>query len=138
SVRKFGLVGLSKGLRSELPKDGISVTTVCPGLIQPRSARNANLKGNHRAQYAWFIISDALPFTSISAERAARQIIGACKRGQAELIISIQAKAAVALDFLFPQTTTDLLAAVNGLLPKADESHDDQLKGSKSTSSWSA
>ena len=137
SASKFALVGLSKGLRSELAKDGISVTTVCPGLMRTGSPRNANFKGNHRAEYAWFSISDALPFTSISAERAARQIIGACKRGQAELIISIQAKAAVALDFLFPQTTTDLLATVNGLLPKADESQDDQLKGSQSTSSWS-
>src|SRR5215204_5627112 len=109
SASKFALVGLSKGLRAELAKDGISVTTVCPGLMRTGSPRNANFKGNHRAEYAWFSISDALPFTSINAERAARQIIEACKQGQAELIISVQAKAAIAFDFLFPQTSAGLL-----------------------------
>jgi len=137
SASKFALVGLSKGLHVELAKDGITVTTVCPGLMRTGSPRNANFKGNHRAEYAWFSISDALPFTSISAERAARQIIEACKHGDAELIISVQAKAAVALDFLFPQTTTDMLGTVNRLLPRADESQDAQLKGSESTSAWS-
>jgi len=134
---KFALVGLSKGLGAELLKDGIVVTTVCPGLMRTGSPRNANFKGNHRAEYAWFSISDALPFTSINAERAARQIIEACKQGQAELVISVQAKAAVALDFLFPQLNTDLLSALNRLLPEADESQNDQVKGSASTSSWS-
>ena len=137
SASKFALVGLSKGLRAELGKDGISVTTVCPGLMRTGSPRNANFKGNHRSEYAWFSISDALPFTSISAERAARQIIDACKQGQAELVISVQAKAAIALDFLFPQITTDLLSTVNRFLPDAEESQNGQVKGSESTSSWS-
>jgi short-subunit dehydrogenase len=134
---KFALAGLSKGLRSELLKDGIVVTTVCPGLMRTGSPRNADFKGRHRAEYAWFSISDALPFTSISAERAARQIICACKRGRAELIISIQAKVAVLFDSLFPEITAHLSALVTELLPEAGGIGERRAKGKDSTSSWS-
>jgi NAD(P)-dependent dehydrogenase (short-subunit alcohol dehydrogenase family) len=137
SVSKFALVGLSKGLRAELAKNGILVTTVCPGLMRTGSPRNADFKGRHRAEYAWFSISDALPFTSIKAERAARQIIDACKRGRAELVISVQARAAATFDFLFPELSAGLLAGVNRLLPKSGGLEDAQAKGRESTSVWS-
>ena len=66
-------------------KDGIVVTTICPGLMRTGSPRNADFKGKHRFEYAWFSISDALPLLTVSAENAARQIIHACKRGRATL-----------------------------------------------------
>src|SRR5918912_3423887 len=75
SASKFALAGLSDGLRAELSKENVIVTTVCPGLMRTGSPRNATFKGKHRDEYAWFSISDALPLTSMSAERAARQII---------------------------------------------------------------
>jgi short-subunit dehydrogenase len=117
SASKFALVGLSKGLRSELVKDGILVTTVIPGLMRTGSPRNATFKGKHRAEYAWFSIGDSLPVTSMSAERAARQIINAFVRGDAEVVLSIQAQVAVTFDALFPELSADLLAIVNTLLP---------------------
>src|SRR5262249_21748751 len=61
SASKFALVGLSEGLRAELAKDGILVTTVCPGLMRTGSPRNATFKGQNTAEYAWFSISDSLP-----------------------------------------------------------------------------
>jgi NAD(P)-dependent dehydrogenase (short-subunit alcohol dehydrogenase family) len=137
SASKFALVGLSKGLRLELIKDGIAVTTVCPGLMRTGSPRNADFKGQHRDEYAWFSISDSLPFTSIKAERAARQIIDACKRGQAELVISIQAKAAVLFESLFPETNANLLSVINRLLPEAGGIGRKHAKGSESSSKWS-
>ena len=39
SVSKFALVGYSEGLRAELLKDNIYVTTICPGLIRTGSPR---------------------------------------------------------------------------------------------------
>lgn len=117
SASKFALVGLSEGLRAELAQDGIVVTTVCPGLMRTGSPRNALFKGQHRAEYAWFSISDSLPVVSMQAERAARQIIGACRRGEAELVVSAQAALAVKFHALFPEATADILAAVNKLLP---------------------
>ncbi len=117
SASKFALVGLSEGLRAELQKDGVVVTTVCPGLMRTGSPRNAYFKGQHRAEYAWFSISDALPVTAMKAERAARQIISACKRGEAEITLSVQAQIAVRFHGLFPGLTADMLGLVNRLLP---------------------
>src|SRR6185436_12801844 len=100
SASKFALVGLSKGMRAELMKDGIKVTTVCPGLMRTGSPRNADFKGQHQLEYAWFSISDALPLLTVSAENAARQVVNACKRGQSELVISVPAKIVVLFDAL--------------------------------------
>ncbi|HMF54869.1 MAG TPA: SDR family NAD(P)-dependent oxidoreductase [Pyrinomonadaceae bacterium] len=117
SASKFALVGLSEGLRAELQKDGIVVTTVCPGLMRTGSPRNATFKGKNRAEYAWFSISDSLPLSSMMAGRAARQIIAACKRGDAEIVLTIQAQLAVKFHGLFPGLTADMLGLINRLLP---------------------
>jgi NAD(P)-dependent dehydrogenase (short-subunit alcohol dehydrogenase family) len=137
SASKFALTGLSEGLRSELKKDGITVTTVFPGLMRTGSPRNATFKGQHRAEYAWFSISDALPLTSMSAERAARRIVTACKRGEASVVLSIQAKLATLLHALFPGVTTDMLAQVNRLLPTPGGIGKERAKGEESESSIS-
>ncbi len=137
SASKFALVGLSKGLRAELLKDGISVTTVCPGLMRTGSPRNADFKGQHRYEYAWFSISDALPLLTVSAENAARQVIRACKRGQAELVISVPAKVAVLFDALFPEMMSQMLGLANQILPAPGGVGTQSMKGRESTSAWS-
>jgi len=137
SASKFALVGLSKGLRAELMKDGISVTTICPGLMRTGSPRNAEFKGQHRFEYAWFSISDALPLLTVSAENAARQIVRACKRGQAELVISIPAKIAVLFESLFPEAMYQILGMVNQVLPAPGGIGTQTAKGKESTSAWS-
>lgn len=137
SASKFALVGLSKGLRAELMKDGISVTTVCPGLMRTGSPRNADFKGKHRYEYAWFSISDAMPLLTVSAENAARQVVRACKRGQAELVISIPAKIAVLFDSLFPETMSQILGVANQFLPGAGGVETELRKGRESSSAWS-
>jgi short-subunit dehydrogenase len=137
SASKFALVGLSEGLRAELLNEGIYVTTVCPGLMRTGSPRNADFKGQHRAEYAWFSIADSLPLVSIEAERAARQIIDACRKGQAELVISLQAKLAVVFHGLFPGLTSDLLSVVDRLLPAPGGIGTRKVKGKESTSALS-
>jgi NAD(P)-dependent dehydrogenase (short-subunit alcohol dehydrogenase family) len=137
SASKFALVGLSEGLRAELLQEGVVVTTVCPGLMRTGSPRNADFKGQHRAEYAWFSIADSLPITSINAQRAARQILQACRQGKAELVITIQAKVAVLLHGIFPGLTADLLGVVHRLLPAAGGIGTRKAKGKESTSALS-
>src|SRR5205085_8867649 len=137
SASKFALVGLSEGLRSELRKDGITVTTVCPGLMRTGSPRNANFKGQHEAEYAWFKISDSLPLTSISALRAARQVIDAARHGEAEVVLTVQAKAAALFHGIFPGLTADVLGLVNQLLPEAGGIGTRRAKGRMSESELS-
>ncbi len=116
---KFALVGLSGAMRVELAKDNIQVTTVCPGLMRTGSHVNAVFKGQNEKEFAWFSIGNALPISSISAETAARQIVEACRRGDAELIVSIQAEFAAKINALFPELTAEISAFVNRLLPSA-------------------
>ena len=71
---KFALVGLSEGLRSEAAKDGVVITTVCPGLMHTGSPQTPPSRDAIRAEYALFSILDSLPGSSMSVERAAAQI----------------------------------------------------------------
>ena len=131
---KFALVGLSEGLRAELIKDGIYVTTVCPGLMRTGSPVNATFKGQHRAEFAWFSVGASLPLLTLSAERAARKILSACKHGDAEVILSLPAKLATAFHGLFPGLTADLLGLFNRLLPGPGGIGTARAKGRDSTS----
>jgi NAD(P)-dependent dehydrogenase (short-subunit alcohol dehydrogenase family) len=135
TMSKFGLVGLSKAMRAELAKDGVVVTTICPGLMRTGSPRNAIFKGRHRAEYAWFSISDSLPLLTVSAEKAARRIISACQRGEAEVIFPIHSKMAAIADAIAPELVADLLGLINRLLPEPGGVGSERVKGSESYSS---
>jgi NAD(P)-dependent dehydrogenase (short-subunit alcohol dehydrogenase family) len=134
---KFALVGFSEGLHSEVAKDGIVVTTVCPGLMRTGSPRNALFKGKHRAEYAWFSVMDAIPVFSINATRAARQIVAACKKGRAEVILTLQAKIAARFAGLLPGVTAGVLAALNTVLPTPGGIGTARATGAESQSAWS-
>jgi short-subunit dehydrogenase len=118
SGSKFALVGLSEGLRSELAKDGIVVTTVCPFLMRTGSPRNAWFKSQHRQEYAWFTLSDSLPGVAMSAERAARKILNACRYGDAEVVLSLPGKLAALAHGIAPGLVADVAGWVNRLLPE--------------------
>jgi NAD(P)-dependent dehydrogenase (short-subunit alcohol dehydrogenase family) len=117
SASKFALVGLSDAIRSELAQHGIRVTTVSPGLMRTGSPLNAEFKGQHQREYTWFALSDSLPGVTISAERAARRIIEACRYGDPELTITLVAKIATRMNHLAPGVTGRLMAIANRLLP---------------------
>jgi len=121
SASKFALTGLSEGLHAELSHEGFSVTTVCPGLMRTGSTYNAWFKGQHRLEFAWFHTSDSLPGISIAAQRAARQIIDACRHGDAELVITPAARLAVLMNGLSPSMMATLMTVVNSMLPEAND-----------------
>jgi NAD(P)-dependent dehydrogenase (short-subunit alcohol dehydrogenase family) len=133
TASKFALVGFSEGLRTELAKDGIWVTTVVPNLIRTGSPRYADFKGHQEAEYAWFTISDSLPGASINAARAARRIVTACQNGESELVLGLPAKLAVVANSIAPGLISDLLAAGNEwLLPRTPSSEAARHKGYES------
>jgi len=113
---KFALVGLSDALRAELARDRIHVTTVTPGLMQTGSQGNARFKGDHLAEYTWFSLSTTLPLASIKAERAAAQIISACRRGAPSLAIPFAARAAILGNALFPNIAGSMMKVINAVL----------------------
>lgn len=117
STSKSALVGFSEGLRAELTKNGILVTTVCPGLMRTGSPTNAYFKGQHDREYTWFALSDSLPGASQSADHAAREIVDAVRHGDPFLVTSMAAKAGAFLHGVFPGLTDDLLALTDLMLP---------------------
>jgi len=102
------------------------VTTVCPGLMRTGSTYNAWFKGQHRLEFAWFHISDSIPGISIDAQRAARQIIDACRHGDPGLVITPAARLAVLMNGLSPSTMARLMTMVNWMLPEANDRGGDQ------------
>jgi short-subunit dehydrogenase len=116
---KFAAVGFSKGLRAEVAKDGITVTTVVPGLMRTGSPARVEYRGQPEKEYRWFALGDLLPLSAMSAEVAADRIVRAMRRGEAEVVLSWQAKLARIVHDLAPGTTTRALGLVGRLLPGA-------------------
>jgi len=116
SCAKFAAVGFSEGLRAELAGDGIVVTTVVPGEMKTGSFLHAEFGGDREAEYRWFALGASAPFT-IAADRAARRIVRAIKRGTAELTFPISAVLAARLNGIAPGATSAALALVDKVLP---------------------
>jgi short-subunit dehydrogenase len=121
SASKFALTGLSDALRSELARDGIYVTTVAPGMMRTGSHVNAEFKGKHNQEFAWFAASAGAPFISMNANRAARKILSACRRGQPSLTLTFAARGAIVANALFPNLTGYAMKIVNRFLPDAGD-----------------
>ena len=137
SASKFALAGFSEGLAAEVRASGVMVTTVYPGLMRTGSPRNALFKGQHRAEHAWFSISDALPGLAMDVSRAARRIVTACARGELSLVLSLPARLAVAAHAALPGATIRLLILVNRLLPGIRGGTTRAVRGRDSESAWS-
>lgn len=133
SSAKFAAVGFSEGLRAELAKEGIKVTTVVPGLMRTGSYVNALFKGKqHQDEYAWFTLGDTLPVISMSARRAARQVVRAARFGQAEVHIGLQAQIASRVHGLFPGITANALGVINRFLPGTENTGQERKLGKES------
>jgi NAD(P)-dependent dehydrogenase (short-subunit alcohol dehydrogenase family) len=117
TASKFALVGFSEGLRAELMKDGIYVTTVIPGLFRSGSPKNAYFKGQNEKEFAWFASSDAMPLISISVSRLARRIVDACRYGQAELMSPLMYNLQSRLHGLMPGLTSEIASLATSVLP---------------------
>jgi short-subunit dehydrogenase len=125
---KFALVGWSEGLHAEVRRDGVVVTTVCPGLMRTGSPRHVAVKGRHEVEYAWFKILDSLPFLSMSSRAAARAIVRGLELGMPELILTGRARTGARLQGLAPGLMSELLALGARLLPRPTSPEDFQRR----------
>ena len=70
----------------------MKVTTVVPGLMRTRGEAHAMFKGKPASERAWFSVAAEMPGLAMSARRAARRIVRAVERGQAEIVVGIPAR----------------------------------------------
>jgi short-subunit dehydrogenase len=132
SASKFALTGFSDAVRAELAHDKIFVTTVTPGMMRTGSQVHATFKGDHSAEYKWFELSSRLPLASISAERAARKILSACRRGKPTLVMPWTAYFIIAANALFPNLAGHMARIVNTYLPaRVNQSGDEARSGAE-------
>jgi short-subunit dehydrogenase len=132
---KFALVGWSEGLHAELRRDGIVVTTVCPGLMRTGSPRNVAVKGRHQIEYALFKVLDSLPYVSMSARDAAEEIVHGVETGKPELILTGRARTGARLQGLAPGLVSELLALGTRLMPRPRSPEDfERWSGAESES----
>ena len=137
SASKFAALGFSQGLRAEVARDGVTVTTAIPGLMRTGSPRNAIFRGKHRAEYAWFSIADSTPGLSVSVNQASRRILAAARRGDAEVLFPAVARLAVIASAVAPNLTAGLLGVAGRLLPDAPARSTGRRQGKDSESSVS-
>ena len=139
TASKFALVGLSSAWGVELAREGIRVTTVCPGLMRTGSHLNATFKGRHAREFDWFATSNNLPGSSVSVESAARRILRACERGQAFLTFPITMRVAEMAQALAPNALAGILAFANRYVlpaPASDPAGNEVRTGWESRSMW--
>jgi hypothetical protein len=94
------------------------------------SYRNALFAGDREAEFRWFALDAALP-TTIGPERAARIIVRATKRGQAEVVFPWTFNVLARLHGLAPGLATDVLGLVNRALPRRDKVAPGAERGSR-------
>lgn len=119
TAAKYAVRGFSEALRTELAPHGITVTTLMPGLMRTGSPRQALVAGDREAEFRWFAALDSLPLLSVSAPRAARQVVAATLAGRSERFLTPAAMVGARLHGLAPGLTTRLSGLVARLLPGA-------------------
>lgn len=133
---KFALVGYSEGLGIELAKDGIRVTTACPGTMRTGSVANAEFKGQHRKEYGWFATAASLPVATIDSTEAARRILDAVARGRREYIFPNLWKLIITSHDLFRDTSLAVMEQMNKLFPAPGGIGPESRTGSESESAF--
>ena len=86
TASKYGLVGLSEVLRTELERFNIGVTAVCPAVVRTPIFDATKVKGFKKD------VTTPPAIFRMTPERAADQIVRAVKRNQALLVITALAK----------------------------------------------
>jgi short-subunit dehydrogenase len=115
STAKFAAVGFSEGLRAELGRGPVTVTTVVPGLMRTGSHLQARFTGQPAKEFTWFSLGASLPLVSMDAERAARQIIAAVRQRRAEIILTPAGQLVSRAAGIVPGLTSEILHLVQRL-----------------------
>ncbi len=112
AVGKFALTAYSEGLRAELQRDGILVTTATPSLVRTGSHLRARIRGQHEAEARWFGLGMTNPLTSLSAPRAAARLVEATVIGRAHIAPDARARLGEIVHVLAPELTAAVMALV--------------------------
>ncbi len=126
AASKFGLVGLSDAMRHEVAKDGVRITTVCPGIIRTGSHVQATFKGRQNLEYKMFKFGAASPI-AVPAPVAAKLIVDAMRYGDPSLNFPAPIGWAGILYRLFPNLAGTALGLLCRFMPSPTDEEGDAL-----------
>jgi short-subunit dehydrogenase len=129
STAKFAAVGFSEGLRAELGRGPVTVTTVVPGLMRTGSHVQARFAGNRDQEFTWFALGASLPLVSMDAERAARQIVAGVAARRPEVLLTPAGQVAGRLSGVIPELTAAALHAAQQLALPSPSSRSGSRRG---------
>ena len=124
NASKFAAVGLGEGLYAELARDGISVTTIVPGLMRTGSYLNAQFAGEQQPRdmtYRLFSVMSSLPLLTADGKDAAREFVSAIRRGDGYFIYPPQYNVIAKIHGVAPATTMAVMSLVARLMPKTGD-----------------
>ena len=116
-------------MHAELKKYNIIVTTVLPNLMRTGSPVQADIKGDHSKEYAWFKHADSNPLLSQNPDKTAERIIEAVEYGESEVTLTLTGKIAGLVKGFAPGWVNFLMSFANRLLPEAVTGSNTTLKG---------
>ncbi|MCK4663885.1 MAG: SDR family oxidoreductase [Bacteroidales bacterium] len=108
AASKHAIYGFYETLRTELYKDKINVTIVCPGRIKTNISRNALTKNGSSHG-----IMDAGQEEGISVEKCAKKIIRAIKKNKKEVLIGGKEILMVYIKRFFPRLFNKIVLKIN-------------------------
>src|ERR1700742_67850 len=129
STPKSAAVGFSEGLRAEIGRGPVTVTTVVPGLMRTGSHVNAEFAGQRDKEFTWFGLGASLPLISMDAERAARQIVAGVAQRRPEILLTPAGQVVSRLAQVAPELTTAVLHAVQNLILPAPDGTEEGVRG---------
>ena len=99
AASKFGLVGLTEVLRTEVERFNIGVTAVCPSVVRSDIWNATTVKGFKKE------VAEPPAIFRMTPEAAAKQIVRAVKRNQALLVVTAHAKVLYHIKRISPALT---------------------------------
>ncbi len=102
SATKAAVLGLSRSLRGELAGQGVSVTAVCPGLINTGIITNARVSGMGEASKTKDRLNRLYRLRGYTPEMAARRIVDAVESDPEIIPVTSEAHIGLALSRLSP------------------------------------
>jgi NAD(P)-dependent dehydrogenase (short-subunit alcohol dehydrogenase family) len=88
---KYAVVGLSEALRAELLPDGVSVSVVCPGLVDTQILTNARIRGAVDTEAERRALQALYRRRGHAPETVAKAIVSAAKSGKAMVPVTTEA-----------------------------------------------
>jgi NAD(P)-dependent dehydrogenase (short-subunit alcohol dehydrogenase family) len=102
---KFGVFGLSESLREELGPHGISVATICPGIINTPITKSSRLRGKWSAPGVQDRIVDGFAKRNYGPEKVAEAILAAAASGATVVPVSPEAWTLYVMKRIAPRLT---------------------------------